>query len=330
MPKKKRAPLPPGRKPLVAHAFFVVVLFFGIRRASGLRKHVNGYDYQASAFHTTRFPSKAICNETKRHYTIQTQRQPWPYFFCASHLKITLMPENSTILEGYSDMEKGAYLGAIASLATADHKATEDELTYIRELCMAANLSPQQQELVVQAATDMTGDDLNRCLDVLKNSQLKYSLVTDLMAFAKADSNYSESEQQSIHKISEYLGLDQRQFDLLDQFSRQEVPTSPAEQPEHSQQNFFGGGLKDKMQQAGINTNGLLKSVLSIAAPMLIGGMLSGRRGGLGGAMGGMLGGGLGGMLGGGGLSSIIGMLSGGRGMRSTGGLLGRMLGRRF
>jgi uncharacterized tellurite resistance protein B-like protein len=238
------------------------------------------------------------------------------------------MAEN-TILEGYSDMEKGAYLGAIASLATADRQASEDELSYIRDLCNAANLSPQQQALVVQASTDMTGEDLNRCLDILKNSELKYSLVTDLMAFAKSDSDYSEAEQQSIHKISEYLGLDQRQFDLLDQFSRQEVPTSPAEQPEHSHHNFFGGGLKEKMQGAGINTNGLLKSVLSIAAPMLIGGMLSrgmGRRGG----MGGMLGGGLGGMLGGGGLGSLIGMLSGGRGMGSTGGLLGRMLGRRF
>lgn len=224
------------------------------------------------------------------------------------------MPENSTILDGYTDMEKGAYLGAIASLATADHKATDDELTYIRELCMAANLSPQQQGLVVQAATDMTGEDLNRCLDVLKNSQLKYSLVTDLLAFAKADNDYSEAEQQSIHKISEYLGLDQRQLDLLDQFSRQEVPTSPAEQPEHSQQNFFGGGLKDKMQGAGIHTGGLLRSVLSIAAPLLIGGMLSRRRGG----------------FGGGAMGSIIGMLSGGRGMRRTGGLLGRMVGRRF
>jgi uncharacterized tellurite resistance protein B-like protein len=252
-------------------------------------------------------------------------------FFLCILSNFNPMPENTTILEGYSDMEKGAYLGAIASLATADHKASDDEITYIRELSMAANLSPQQQELVTQAATDMTGEDLNRCLDVLKNSQLKYSLVTDLMAFAKADNDYSEAEQQSIHKISDYLGLDNKQYDLLDQFSRQEVPTSPAEQPEHSQQNFFGGGLKDKMQQAGINTNGLLKSVLSIAAPMLIGGMLSRRRGGgLGGAMGGMLGGGLGGMLGGGGLGSIIGMLSGGRGMRSTGGLLGRMLGRRF
>ncbi|HEV7333419.1 MAG TPA: TerB family tellurite resistance protein [Flavisolibacter sp.] len=244
------------------------------------------------------------------------------------------MPENATILEGYSDMEKGAYLGAIASLATADHKATDDELTYIRELCIAASLSPQQQDLVVQASTDMTGEDLNRCLDVLKNSDLKYSLVTDLMAFAKADNDYSEAEQQSIHKISEYLGLDQRQFDLLDQFSRQEIPTSPAEQPEHSQQNFFSGGLKDKMQGAGINTSGLMKSVLSIAAPMLIGGMISRgfgrRRGMMGGFGGGMLGGGLGGMMMGGGLGSIIGMLSGGRGMRSTGGLLGRMLGRRF
>ncbi len=241
------------------------------------------------------------------------------------------MAEKTTILEGYSDMEKGAYLGAIASLATADHKATDDEITYIRELCLAADLSQPQQEMVVQAATDMTGDDLNRCLDVLKASELKYSLVTDLMAFAKSDNDYSEAEQQSIHKISEYLGLNNQQFDLLDQFSRQEIPTSPAEQPEHSQQNFFGSGLKEKMQGAGINTSSLLKSVLSIAAPMLIGGMLSGRRGGgLGGAMGGMLGGGLGGMLGGGGLGSIIGMLSGGRGMRSTGGLLGRMLGKRF
>jgi hypothetical protein len=36
-------------------------------------------------------------------------------------------------------------------------------------------------------------------------------------------------------------------------------------------------------------------------------------------------------MMMGGGLGSLIGMLSGGRGMRSTGGLLGRMLGgRRF
>ena len=34
------------------------------------------------------------------------------------------MEQNETILSGYSDTEKGAYLGAIASLATADRQAS--------------------------------------------------------------------------------------------------------------------------------------------------------------------------------------------------------------
>lgn len=243
------------------------------------------------------------------------------------------MAENQTILEGYSDMEKGAYLGAIASLATADRQASEEELTYIQQLAEAANLSAEQQQVVRSAATEMSGEELTRCLDVLKSSQLKYSLVTDLMAFAKSDSDYSEAEEQSIQKISGYLGLTQQQVSLLDQVAEQSAPAAGAE-PAQQQQALFGG-LQEKLQSAGINTGGLLKSVLSIAAPMLLGSMLSrglGRRtgtGSAGGGLGGMLGGGLGGMLGGGGLGSLIGMLSGGGGMRSTGGLLGKILGGR-
>lgn len=253
------------------------------------------------------------------------------------------MAENQTILEGYSDLEKGAYLGAIASLATADREATEEELTYVQQLAQAANLSPEQQEVVRNAATELSGEELNRCLDVLKNSQLKYSLVTDLMAFAKADQNYSEAEEQSIQKISDYLGLNQQQVAALDEFAQKSAS------PEGHQQALLGG-LQEKLQNAGINTGGLLKTVLSIAAPMLLGSMISrglgrsGGMGGLGGALGGALGGGLGGMFGGGGsgglggmlggggdgLGSLIGMLNGGRGMSSTGGLLGKIFGGGF
>lgn len=251
------------------------------------------------------------------------------------------MEENTTLLEGYSDREKGAYLGAIASLATADREASEEEMEHIEELCSAAGLSAEQTAAVRQAATELPGEELNRCLDVLKSSELKYSLVTDLMAFAKADNDYSEAEEQSIQKISQYLGLNQQQVSLLDQFSQQATQQASSVQPAApSQQNFLGGGLQEKLQGAGINTGSLMKGVLAIAAPMILSRMLSGgRRGGFGGGMGGMLGGGLGGMMGGGGLGgmmgggglgSLIGMLSGGRGMRGTGGLLGRMLGGRF
>jgi uncharacterized tellurite resistance protein B-like protein len=253
------------------------------------------------------------------------------------------MEEQTTILEGYSDQEKGAYLGAIASLATADREASQEELDYIMQLSQAANLSPEQQRVVQQAATEMSGEELQQCLNVLKGSELRYSLVTDLMAFAKADNDYSEAEEQTIKKISTYLGVDQQQFSLLDKFSKQTVETAaaePSQQAAPTQQNFFGGGLGDQLQKAGISSSGLMKGVLAIAAPMLLGRMLSGgmgRRGGMGGfggSMGGFGmggGGGLGGMMMGGGLGSLIGMLGGGRSsMRSTGGLLGRVLGGRF
>ena len=243
------------------------------------------------------------------------------------------MQESEIILEGYSDNEKGAYLGAIASIATADRDASTEELEYIETLCDAAKVSEEQKQAVRRAATELSGEELNRCLDILKGSKLKYSLIADLMAFAKSDNNYSEEEEQNIARISQYLGVDQKQFSLLDQFAEEST-----HQPEPANpQGFLDGKLGSQLQNAGIDTGSLFKGLISIAAPMLIGGMLSrglGRgRGGLGGGLGNAMGGGLGGMLGGGmggGLGSLIGMLSGGRGMSSTGGLLGRMLGRRF
>jgi len=245
--------------------------------------------------------------------------------------------EKQTILEGYSDLEKGAYLGAIASIATADREASEEEIGYIRELCAAAELSGEQTALIERAATELAGEELTRCLDVLKNSDLKHSLITDMIAFAKSDGTYSPEEQAGIKQISDYMGVSEQQFSLLDEFAQkavdqpeavQQQQTSPDSQ-QSGQHNAFGfGGLGDKMQNAGINTNGLFKGLLSVAAPILIGSMISRgfggrRRGGMFG--GGGFGGGLGGMVMGGGLGSLIGMLGGGR---SFGG--GGMFGRRW
>jgi len=230
------------------------------------------------------------------------------------------------ILEGYSDMEKGAYLGAIASIATADRQATEEELSHLEALCDAAGLSAEQKQTIVAAADELTGEDLTRCLDILKNSELRYSLLADLMAFAKADQDYSEAEAASIHKIADYLGVNREQYEALDQFAEKAAEEGVAQEGGANPSFLSSSPLGSKLQHAGINTGSLFKGILAMAAPMLLSGMLSrglGRRGGGGGLMGG-----LGGMLGGGGgLGSLIGMLSGGRGMRGAGGLLGRILG---
>ena len=242
--------------------------------------------------------------------------------------------QETTVLEGYSDKEKGAYLGAVASIATADRQASQEELEYISALCDTADVSEPQKEAVIKAATELSGEELTRCLDILKNSDLKYSLVTEIIAFAKSDNSYSEPEQQRVKNISQYLGVDQKQFSLLDEFTDKAATYDvPAE--EKTKPSFLSSlGLSDKMHNAGINSNNLLKGLLGIAGPMVLGGLLSGgmRRRGGGGMFGNRLNGNMGatGLMPGGGFGSLIGMLSGGRSFRNTGGMFGKILGGRL
>jgi len=254
--------------------------------------------------------------------------------------------KTTTILEGYSDMEKGAYLAAIASISSADRSASPEELEYLEALSESANISEEQKNLIREAAKDISGEDLNRCLDVLKGSELRFSLVSDLIAFAGADQNYSSEEKQNVEKIASYLGVNLEQYSVLDQFTKKAVKEVPShaeelENEKTSPKSFLDGlGFGDKLKNAGINSNSLLKGALGIMGPIILAQMFRGRRrsGGLGGNSGGMFGGSGGGMLGGGGGGGLLGgllgggllggLLGGGRGFGGAGDLLGRVLGR--
>jgi uncharacterized tellurite resistance protein B-like protein len=248
------------------------------------------------------------------------------------------MEQQETLLQNYSDEEKGAYLGAIASIATADRQATEEEAEYIGALADSAQLSQAQRNAVMQAANGLSAEDLKRCLDILKGSELRFSLITDMIAFAEADQNYSAEERQSVEKIAQYLNINQQQFAALDQVVHKASAANAT--PQQLQQPGFldSLGVGDKLRGAGINSNTLMRTVLGIAGPMVLASMMRRRGGGgLGGMLGGgMMGGPMGGMMGGGmmggGLGSIIGMLGGRRGglggmMGGGGGLGGGLLG---
>jgi uncharacterized tellurite resistance protein B-like protein len=228
------------------------------------------------------------------------------------------------LLRDYSDQEKGAYLGAISSIATADHTASDEEMEYIMALADSADLSEEQKIAVRRAATELTGQELKKCLDILKDSDLKYSLVTDLMSFAESDKKYTDEEKANVEKISQYLGINQQQFSLLDQFVRKTAETKP-EPEEVTKPSFLSKlGLEQKFKNSGININSLTKGLLGIAGPMILANLISGRRNrGIGSSMNpfsmptGR----------GGGLNSIISMLSGGRGFSRTGNMFNRIFG---
>jgi hypothetical protein len=186
------------------------------------------------------------------------------------------MEQSQSILNGYGDQEKGAYLGAIASIATADRKASEDELQYLSALARAANLSEDQEASVIRAATELSADELKRCLEILKNSELKYSLVADLITFAKVDENYTDDEKSNVEKIVQYLQVNQQQFSLLDQFVNKTTERQPSPE-EVTKPSFIDSlGFREKFQNAGININSLSRGLLSIVGPMVLAKMVTG------------------------------------------------------
>lgn len=233
------------------------------------------------------------------------------------------------LLDSFSEPEKTAYLAAIAGLASADRQASAEEAEFLQTLAQAANLSPEATRQVLASAQDASNLSIAQHLDVLKGSDLKYSLVADIISFAKADGKYSPEEEQMLQKMAAYLGVSTEQVGALGQAVEQAAQQPVATTPEALTNNLSGGGLGDMLRRVGIPSGALAKGLIGILAPILISRVLSGRGGG-GGMMGGMGGGGMGGGL----LGALGGLLGGGLlggmmggGQQGGGGLLGGMMG---
>ena len=229
---------------------------------------------------------------------------------------------NTQLLQNYSEDEKTAYLSAIASLATADREASPAEGQFLQALSQQAGLSPEATQQVVAAANDASNQSIQQHLDVLKNSDLRYSLVTDLISFSRADGAYSNDEEGMVNKMSQYLGINQQQQQTLETVVDQAA--SVAHSPEDPAKEGFLSSIGDKLSSVGIPKGALMAGLLGVVAPMVLSKVMGGGNsnanadygdqsgsGSSGGGLGGLLGGGLGGLLGGAAQSGMGGLLSG-------------------
>ncbi|SKB80999.1 TerB family tellurite resistance protein [Daejeonella lutea] len=223
--------------------------------------------------------------------------------------------EESKLLNDYTSEEKTAYLHAIASLATADRSASPEELEYLTALVSKTGLSIAEQESILTSAKDPNGESLPENLELLKSSELRFSLLADLIQFAGADQTYSEEEKKNVAEIARFLNVNQDQFAALDQFVDETKDKNLSPQ-EVEQSNFLSGtGIEEKLKSVGINLGSLTKGLLGTLAPLILGKVLGGSRSS------GFPG------LGSGGLGSLISSITrGNSGRRGSGGLLGNIL----
>jgi len=250
--------------------------------------------------------------------------------------------QQTRLLKDYSIQEKGAYFGALATLACIDGHASDEELEFLELMGEAAELPDNVQQEVQYIAKHPNQISLEKCLDVLKQSQLKFSFITDIISFAKADGKYTPEEEKYIQDVAIHLGVDQKQYSILNQYVNRASEAKQHGEDPTSQSFLNKSGFGDMFKNAGISPQ-MVQGVLGVLAPIVLMKMMGGRRRSTmgGGLLGGLLGGGMmgrgmhgGGMYGSGlgSMISILGGLSGKRGysgMRSggLGGLLSGILG---
>jgi len=231
---------------------------------------------------------------------------------------------DNQLLQNYSEAEKTAYLSAMASLATADRQASAAEVEFLQRLAQQAGLSSQSAQQVLNAASDSTNQSIQQNLDQLKGSDLRFSLVTDLISFSRADGAYSNDEEAMVSKMAAYLGVNPEQKQALENVVDQAATVS--HDPQDPGKQGFLGGLGDKLGSIGIPKGALMTGLLGVVAPMVISRVMGGGNSNSNygqqpsGSLGGLLGGAMGSMGGGSSMGGLLGGLLGG-------GMLGGLLG---
>lgn len=121
-------------------------------------------------------------------------------------------------LEEYSENEKIAYLSILSSVCYVDKKFGDEEKRQLDDLLAQLNISDVGKAKVYSSVFNLQHEDKLANFDVLQNlsnTELKYTLISDLCLFSLVDSKFTDEEYQYILGIGEVLGITREQVDAI-------------------------------------------------------------------------------------------------------------------
>ena len=267
-------------------------------------------------------------------------------------------------LLNYNESERTAYLTLLASVASADYENSEGEVAFMQQMCSMAQVGESGIQEVTNAMQNPSGVNFATHINALKNSELKFSLVADILNMVNADGDTDAEELAHIKRLNAALGINEEQFGVMDQYVQKANKFASEQEGIPGLGSLLGGsgggglgdllgaatsfltqsGMQNQFQQAGIPTNNFqsgstIGTILGGLATNFLQSKLSGGAPSGGSGAGGMLGGLVGSVLGGatsgqsnsnsgGGLGGLLsGVLTSEAGQQAIGGLIGQMMG---
>ncbi|OQY88005.1 MAG: hypothetical protein B6D38_10995 [Anaerolineae bacterium UTCFX1] len=121
-------------------------------------------------------------------------------------------------LEEYSESEQIAYLSILSAVCYADKEFGDKEKRQLDMLLEYIKISDVGKAKIYSSVFNLQHEDKLANLEAIKilgNTELKYTLISDLCLFALVDSKFTDEEYQYILSIGEVLGITQEQVDSI-------------------------------------------------------------------------------------------------------------------
>lgn len=121
-------------------------------------------------------------------------------------------------LEEYSENEQIAYLSILSAICYSDKEFAEEEKRQLDVLLKQLKISDEGKAKIYSSIFSLRHEDKLANLETIQdlgNTELKYTLISDLCLFALADSTFSNEEYQYILGIGEILDITQEQIDAI-------------------------------------------------------------------------------------------------------------------
>jgi hypothetical protein len=147
------------------------------------------------------------------------------------------MPEEQKkhLLEEYSENEQIAYLSVLSAVCYVDKEFGDKEKRQLDVLLAQLKISDVGKAKIYSSVFNLQHEDKLANLEAIQNlgnTELKYTLISDLCLFSLVDSKFTDEEYQYIHGIGEVLGITREQVDAIKSlqenlYNIKDIPSNP-------------------------------------------------------------------------------------------------------
>ncbi len=126
--------------------------------------------------------------------------------------------ETAQLLLNYDEEQRATYLTVLASLALADGEVQEEEAKLIETMCAETKLSFRPKMQVLNALYLPNSVEIAPLIERLSESNLKYSLLADILKMVQANGELTPKEAKEVAKLKGMLLLNDAQYEVVDKY----------------------------------------------------------------------------------------------------------------